>query len=85
MRVIGRAGSGLLGLIGLFALTGSAQGASAHKQLMTERGVSPFYTQGPNWMFEGFAILNEFLLLLRPQSVATGNGRRVHEHPAAAH
>lgn len=37
-------------------------GHSIHKQLMNESGVSPFYTRGPNWMFEAFAILNEFLL-----------------------
>ena len=37
-------------------------GHAIHKQLMNENGVSPFYTRGPNWMFEAFAILNEFLL-----------------------
>jgi oligoendopeptidase F/glycerophosphoryl diester phosphodiesterase len=37
-------------------------GHAIHRQLMTEGGVSPFYTRGPNWMFEAFATLNEFLL-----------------------
>jgi oligoendopeptidase F len=37
-------------------------GHAIHRQLMTENGVSPFYTRGPNWMFEAFATLNEFLL-----------------------
>jgi oligoendopeptidase F len=37
-------------------------GHAIHKQLMSESGVSPFYTRGPNWMFEAFATLNEFLL-----------------------
>jgi oligoendopeptidase F len=37
-------------------------GHAIHRQLMTERGTSPFYTRGPNWMFEAFATLNEFLL-----------------------
>jgi oligoendopeptidase F len=37
-------------------------GHAVHRQLMTEGEVSPFYTRGPNWMFEAFATLNEFLL-----------------------
>jgi oligoendopeptidase F len=37
-------------------------GHAIHRQLMTESEVSPFYTRGPNWMFEAFATLNEFLL-----------------------
>jgi oligoendopeptidase F len=37
-------------------------GHAIHRQLMSENGVSPFYTRGPNWMFEAFAILNEYLL-----------------------
>jgi len=37
-------------------------GHAIHRQLMSESGVSPFYTRGPNWMFEAFATLNEFLL-----------------------
>jgi len=37
-------------------------GHAIHKQLMAENAVSPFYTRGPNWMFEAFATLNEFLL-----------------------
>jgi len=37
-------------------------GHAIHRQLMTEADVSPFYTRGPNWMFEAFATLNEFLL-----------------------
>jgi oligoendopeptidase F len=37
-------------------------GHAIHRQLMTEGEVSPFYTRGPNWMFEAFATLNEFLL-----------------------
>jgi oligoendopeptidase F len=37
-------------------------GHAIHRQLMIERAVSPFYTRGPNWMFEAFATLNEFLL-----------------------
>jgi oligoendopeptidase F len=50
------------GLIGDSRVIIHEGGHAIHKQLMTEGGVSPFYTQGPNWMFEGFAILNEFLL-----------------------
>jgi oligoendopeptidase F len=37
-------------------------GHAIHRQLMNEAQVSPFYTRGPNWMFEAFATLNEFLL-----------------------
>jgi oligoendopeptidase F len=37
-------------------------GHAVHRQLMSEGRVSPFYTRGPNWMFEAFATLNEFLL-----------------------
>lgn len=37
-------------------------GHAIHRQLMTEADVSAFYTRGPNWMFEAFATLNEFLL-----------------------
>jgi len=37
-------------------------GHAIHGQLMNEGGVSPFYTRGPNWMFEAIATLNEFLL-----------------------
>ena len=37
-------------------------GHAIHKQLMSENGVSPFYTRGPDWMSEAFATLNEFLL-----------------------
>jgi oligoendopeptidase F len=37
-------------------------GHAIHRQLMNENKVTPFYTRGPNWMFEAFATLNEFLL-----------------------
>jgi oligoendopeptidase F len=37
-------------------------GHAIHGQLMNESGVSPFYTRGPNWMFEAIATLNGFLL-----------------------
>ena len=37
-------------------------GHAIHRQLMTDAGIPSFYTEGPNWMFEAFAILNEFLL-----------------------
>jgi oligoendopeptidase F len=37
-------------------------GHAVHGQLMNDAGVSPFFTRGPNWMFEAFAALNEFLL-----------------------
>jgi oligoendopeptidase F len=49
------------GLIGDSRVIIHEGGHAIHKQLMSEGGVSPFYTQGPNWMFDGFAILNEFL------------------------
>jgi oligoendopeptidase F len=37
-------------------------GHAIHRQLMSEADIPSFYTEGPNWMFEAFAILNEFLL-----------------------
>lgn len=37
-------------------------GHAIHRQLMTESGIPSLYTRGPNWMFEAFATLNEFLL-----------------------
>ncbi|MGH9643579.1 MAG: M3 family metallopeptidase, partial [Terriglobales bacterium] len=37
-------------------------GHAIHRQLMSEAGVSPFYQNGPSWMFEAYAILNELLL-----------------------
>jgi oligoendopeptidase F len=46
-------------------------GHAIHKQLMSENGVSPFYTRGPNWMFEAFATLNEFLLYDRLYQTST--------------
>lgn len=52
-------GRGLLGDSRVIVHEG---GHAIHKELMTQNGVSPFYTRGPNWMFEAFAILNEFLL-----------------------
>jgi oligoendopeptidase F len=52
-------GAGLLGDSRVIVHEG---GHAIHGQLMNERGVSPFYTRGPNWMFEAFATLNEFLL-----------------------
>lgn len=52
-------GPGLLGDTRVIIHEG---GHAVHKQLMSESGVSPFYTRGPNWMAEAFAILNEFLL-----------------------
>lgn len=52
-------GRGLLGDSRIIIHEG---GHAIHKELMDEGGVSPFYTTGPNWMFEAFAILNEFLL-----------------------
>jgi oligoendopeptidase F len=52
-------GSGLLGSTRVVIHEG---GHAIHKQLMGEDGVSPFYTRGPNWMFEAFATLNELLL-----------------------
>ncbi len=50
------------GLLGDTRVVIHEGGHAVHKQLMSESGVSPFYTRGPNWMFEAFAILNEFLL-----------------------
>ncbi|HEV7775955.1 MAG TPA: M3 family metallopeptidase [Luteibacter sp.] len=37
-------------------------GHAIHGQLMNESGVSPFYTGGPSWLFESYAIFNEMLL-----------------------
>jgi oligoendopeptidase F len=37
-------------------------GHAAHRQLMTENGVSPSYAQGPNFLFESFAEFNELVL-----------------------
>jgi oligoendopeptidase F len=37
-------------------------GHAVHQQLMSERGLSPFYRNGPSWLFESYAILNEMLL-----------------------
>ncbi|MCC4595647.1 M3 family metallopeptidase [Xanthomonas campestris pv. phormiicola] len=37
-------------------------GHAVHRQLMSERGISPFYRNGPSWLFESYAILNEMLL-----------------------
>ncbi len=50
------------GLIGDSRVVIHEGGHAIHRQLMNERGVSPFYLRGPNWMFEAFATLNEFLL-----------------------
>ena len=50
------------GLLGNSRVVIHEGGHAIHRQLMHESGVSPFYTRGPNWMFEAFAILNEFLL-----------------------
>jgi len=50
------------GLLGDSRVVIHEGGHAIHRQLMNESGVSPFYTRGPNWMFEAFAILNEFLL-----------------------
>jgi oligoendopeptidase F len=50
------------GLIGDSRVIVHEGGHAVHRQFMTESGVSPFYTRGPNWMFEAFAALNEFLL-----------------------
>jgi len=50
------------GLIGDSRVIVHEGGHAVHRQLMTESAVSPFYTRGPNWMFEAFAVLNEFLL-----------------------
>jgi oligoendopeptidase F len=52
-------GAGLLGDSRVILHEG---GHAIHRQLMTEGKVSPFYTRGPNWVFEAFATLNEFLL-----------------------
>jgi oligoendopeptidase F len=52
-------GSGLLNSSRVIIHEG---GHAIHKQLMHDSGVSPFYTRGPNWMFEAFATLNELLL-----------------------
>ena len=52
-------GSGLLGDSRTIIHEG---GHAIHAQLMNDEGISPFYTRGPNWMFEAFATLNEFLL-----------------------
>lgn len=51
-----------LGLLGESRVIIHEGGHAIHGQLMLESGVSPFYTRGPNWMFEAFATLNEFLL-----------------------
>jgi oligoendopeptidase F len=53
-------------------------GHAIHKQLMSESGVSPFYTRGPNWMFEAFATLNEFLLYDRLYQTSTDPKARVY-------
>jgi oligoendopeptidase F len=37
-------------------------GHAVHRQLMTEKGVSPSYAQGPNFLFESFAEFNELVL-----------------------
>jgi len=50
------------GLLGESRVIIHEGGHAIHGQLMHDSGVSPFYTRGPNWMFEGFATLNEFLL-----------------------
>jgi oligoendopeptidase F len=50
------------GLLGNSRVVIHEGGHAIHRQLMNENGVSRFYTRGPNWMFEAFAILNEFLL-----------------------
>jgi oligoendopeptidase F len=50
------------GLIGDSRVIIHEGGHAIHEQLMLESKVSPFYARGPNWMFEGFATLNEFLL-----------------------
>jgi oligoendopeptidase F len=52
-------GAGLLGDSRVILHEG---GHAVHEQFMLEANISPFYTQGPNWMFEAFATLNEFLL-----------------------
>jgi oligoendopeptidase F len=50
------------GLLGNSRVVMHEGGHAVHRQLMNENGVSRFYTRGPNWMFEAFAIFNEFLL-----------------------
>jgi oligoendopeptidase F len=50
------------GLLGESRVIIHEGGHAIHHQLMYDSGVSPFYTRGPNWMFEAFATLNEFLL-----------------------
>jgi oligoendopeptidase F len=52
-------GAGLLGDSRVIVHEG---GHAIHEQLMLDANISPFYTRGPNWMFEAFATLNEFLL-----------------------
>ena len=37
-------------------------GHAVHGQLRSQNAASPFYAEGPNWMGEGIAILNELLL-----------------------
>jgi oligoendopeptidase F len=37
-------------------------GHAVHRQLMTAKGVSPSYEQGPSFLFESFAAFNELLL-----------------------
>ena len=37
-------------------------GHAVHRQLMTEAGVSPFFTSGTKWISEAIAILNELVL-----------------------
>lgn len=37
-------------------------GHAIHAQLMNEAGVSALYQEGPSWLFEAYATLNEFLL-----------------------
>jgi oligoendopeptidase F len=68
-------GRGLLGNSRVIIHEG---GHAIHRQLMTESDVSPFYTQGPNWMFEGFAILNEFLLYDHLYRISTDPRARVY-------
>jgi oligoendopeptidase F len=68
-------GRGLLGNSRVIIHEG---GHAIHRQLMTESDVSPFYTQGPNWMFEGFATLNEFLLYDHLYRISTDPRARVY-------
>lgn len=37
-------------------------GHAVHAQLMNEAGISALYREGPSWLFEAYATLNEFLL-----------------------